>query len=356
MIKDFGILLSVLLCITLGGCGQKPGVMFAPPAAPLVWPGGGEPARIRYVGQLATNEDLKPGRSSLDSISQALFGKADIHSMLTAFAVCTDGADRVFVADSNAQLIHVFDLKSRRYAQWKPSKKQPQFSQPVGITWDPSGRLLVSDSVAGTIFVFDTQGRYTGQIGRGLLKRPCGLAVHPMTGRIYVADSVAHQVVVLSPAGDEAMRIGHRGTAPGEFNFPINLAIDRQGRLYVVDALNFRVQQFAPDLKTIKLIGEKGDVPGSFAQPKGVALDSEDHLYVLDNQFEAVQIFDPAGQLLLDFGKEGHAAGEFWLPTGIFIDARNRIWVADSYNRRVQIFDYLASPPAAETPLPEAKP
>ena len=341
MIKVINILLSVSLCMAVCGCAQPAGVVFPPPATPILWPANPDPARIRYVGQLATSDDLKPARSTLDVVGSAIFGKPDVHALLTPFALCTDGGDRVFVADSNARLVHVFNLKTRRYAAWTPGEKEPAFAQPVGMAWDPAGRLLVCDSVAGAIFVFDTDGRYQKQLGIGLLKRPCGIAIHPTTGQLYVADSGAHQVVILSPTGQEITRVGRRGTGPGEFNFPINLAIDHQGRLYVADALNFRVQQFGPDLKLIRVIGSKGDVPGCFSQPKCLDVDSEDHLYVVDNQFEAVQIFDPEGRLLLNFGKEGHGPGQFWLPSGLFIDAHNRIWIADSYNRRVQVFDYL---------------
>ena len=42
--------------------------------------------------------------------------------MLTPYAVCTDGQDRLFVADTNAQTVHVFDLRTRRYEQWKPAE------------------------------------------------------------------------------------------------------------------------------------------------------------------------------------------------------------------------------------------
>lgn len=349
MIRHIHILISLLACLLLCGCGQPAGVIFPPSATALVWPGGEEPARIRYVGQIQSSDDLKPARSPLDTIGQALFGKPERHAMVAPFAVCTDGADRIFVADSAARVVHVFDLAHRRYHQWKPDAKQPQFVQPVGIAWDPSGRLLVADSMAACIFVFDANGQYQGQIGRDVVKRPSGIAVQPATRNIFVADTPAHQIVVLAPAGQELRRLGQRGAELGQFNFPVDVAFDHQGRLYVADALNFRVQQFSPDLKPMRQIGSKGDAPGYFAQPKCLDVDSEDHLYVVDNRFEVVQIFDAEGQLLMTFGKEGRGPGEFWLPTGIFIDPRNRIWIADSFNQRIQAFDYLSAggPPPA---------
>ncbi len=292
----------------------------------------------------------------MEGLGQAIFGKPDKHGMITPFAVCTDGVNRLFVADSGARLVHVFDLATRRYAQWAPAEKQPQMALPIGIAWDPAGRLLVSDSVAGAIFVFDAQGKYTGLLGKNLLKRPCGIAIHPLTKQVFIADSAAHQIVVLSPAGEEVTRIGRRGMRPGEFNFPVDVAVDHLGRVYVADALNFRVQQISPDLKTSQIIGGRGDMPGYFAQPKCLDVDGEDHLYVVDNRFEAAQIFDSDGHLLLNFGSEGRGPGQFWLPTGIFIDPKNRIWVADSYNHRVQVFDYLAGTAPLPATQPEARP
>jgi DNA-binding beta-propeller fold protein YncE len=237
-------------------------------------------------------------------------------------------------------VVQVFDLNSRKFAQWGPAPGK-KFSWPVGVAYNPAGRLYVSDSETGLIHVLDQNGQPLAAIGAGELGRPCGLAFDVPRQRLFVADSARHQVVVFSPQGKLLQRIGDRGTDLGQFNFPTNVALDGQGRLYVSDSLNFRVQQFSPDLQPLRATGSKGDMPGFFSQPKGVGVDSQDHLYVMDSQFEVAQVFDDQGVLLMDFGQEGDGAGEFWLPAGIFIDAHNRIWVADSYNHRVQVFDYL---------------
>ena len=337
-----------LLLVLIGGsgvvvtsCGRPPGVIFPTPPRALVWPSPPERGRIRYVGQLSTDADLKPGMAFGQAVGEAMFGKAPVHTMLTPYAICTDGYDRLFVADSNAQLVHVFDMNSRKYETWKPQNKEKRFAQPVGIAYDAGGRLFVADSVGATIYAFDKSGAYLGPVGSAFLQRPCGLAYDAKSRRLFVADAGAHQVVVLSREGHLVARVGSRGTGLGQFNYPTNVALDGKGRLYVSDSLNFRVQQFGPDLKPIRQIGRKGDLPGYFGQPKGIAIDSEDHLYVVDANFEAVEVFDDEGRLLLDFGQEGRDPGTFWLPAGIFIDRLNRVWVADCYNRRVQVFQYL---------------
>jgi hypothetical protein len=54
------------------------------------------------------------------------------------------------------------------------------------------------------------------------------------------------------------MFVGSYGTAPGAFNLPMGIYIDRQDRVYVGDALNSRVQIF-------QFLG--GDRPGSPRNP-----------------------------------------------------------------------------------------
>jgi DNA-binding beta-propeller fold protein YncE len=348
-----GTLAALCAALTSLACAKPAGVIFPPASPTLVWPGPPETPRVRYVGKLTVASDLKPAVPFGKSVSRALFGKAEDRSMLTPFALCTDGADRLFVADSNAQVVHVFDLNSRAYQQWTLASGR-RFAQPVGIAYDPTARrLFVSDSVAQSVYVLDDAGRLLAEWRAGAFERPTGLAWDAANRRLFVADAAAHQVVVLSDAGSVLQRLGRRGEGLGEFNFPTALALDPAGRLYVCDALNWRVQVFDVSLKPFRQIGRKGDMPGYFSQPKGLATDTEGHVYVIDAHFEAVQIFDADGNLLLVFGEEGHNPGQFWLPTGIFIDGRNRIWIADSYNRRVQVFDYL---PEAAATATEAKP
>ena len=333
-------ILAMLLGISLlASCAQEAGVIFPALAEAPHWPEVG-PARVQFIGTLTNSADLKPAISGFDALGSALFGASPTYAIQNPMAVCTDDTGRVFIADTQAKAILVMDLNSRVFARWTPTGQS--FGTPVGLAYDSSGqRLLVADSTASAIDAFGSDGHFLGTLGDKLLRQPCGIAVDPRNGRIFVVDVAVHQVVVLTPTGELIRRIGQRGDGPGEFNFPTYIAIDSQGRLYVADSLNFRVQEFSADFEPICQIGRQGDAPGYFAQPKGLAIDSDDHLYVVDSQFEAIQIFDHTGQLLLDFGEQGRKPGQFWLPAGISIDRHNRIWVADSSNHSVQVFDYL---------------
>ena len=74
---------------------------------------------------------------------------------------------------------------------------------------------------------------------------------------------------MLDRAGAELRRIGERGASPGTFNFPTNLALDRDGRLHVADSLNFRIQVFDAALQPLRQVGSQGDRPGYFSPAEG---------------------------------------------------------------------------------------
>jgi DNA-binding beta-propeller fold protein YncE len=346
MLLTARIALALTLLLLAPGCARPAGVLFADADSLHVWPAPPDDPHIRFLGEIRGSADLRPARTGAQSLGEFLFGKEPAKGLVGPMGVCTDAADRVFVADPNAQTLHVLNLTTRRYDQWKPPDSAHPFVQPIAVACDRSGRVLVSDPGAGVVFAFAPDGRLTGVLGRDVLKRPCGLALQPASDRLFIADTGAHAVVVLDASGAQVARLGSRGRGDGQFNFPTYLAFGPDGRLYVSDSLNFRVQVFAPDLSFLFAIGAKGDRPGYFAQPKGVAVTPAGNVFVVDAHFEAVQAFDAQGQLLMAFGKEGNRPGEFWLPAGIWADPKNRLWVADSYNRRVQVFECL-SPGAA---------
>lgn len=340
--------LASLGAAALGACSSAPGTLFERSGPDLVWPSPPDEPRVRYVGDLRTTDDLKAGKSFGQGLGEFFFGKDSIYAMLSPMGVCTDGKDRVFVADSNAQTLHVFDLGARTYARWEPPVKEkgaPAYSQPVAVAFDAAAqRVLVADSVAGVIETFALDGTYQGALGSGVLRRPCGVAADA-GGRVYAVDVLSHAVIVFDRAGTQVAQIGSRGSELGQFNYPTNIAIAPDGRLFVTDTLNFRVQVLQPDGTPIRQIGRKGDLPGYFSQPKGVAIGPDSIAFVVDANFEAVQMFDADAQLLMSFGREGHGPGEFWLPAGICVDPSGRVFVADSYNKRIQVFQLVRSMP-----------
>ena len=345
--KHFGPVGLCVLCFVpvlfCTGCGGPHGELFVHPDTPLVWPETPERPRIRYIGTISTEADLKREISWSESLGELLFGKKKIGILLGPYAVSADQQDRLFVTDPPGAVVHAFDLRTREYKQFGALAEREKLLRPVGLTI-VDNRIYVVDSSLHKVCVFKRDGEFVFSFGQERLKRPSGIAYWQAEEKIYVADTGQHTINVFSKDGMFIEHIGSRGSAPAAFNFPTHLWVDRGGQLYVSDTLNYRIQILTSRGKLLKTFGVQGDRPGNFAHPCGIATDGFGHIYVTDRQFENVQIFDSNGQILMAFGQEGSKFGEFWLPAGIFIDNRNRIYIADSFNKRVQIFELLEEP------------
>jgi DNA-binding beta-propeller fold protein YncE len=134
---------------------------------------------------------------------------------------------------------------------------------------------------------------------------------------------------------------GKRGSGPGEFDFPIGIAVDPQGAVFVSDFYNSRVQRFSPEGK---LLSSFTVLPN----PGGLALDGQRNLYLThfsamkqneERKPDRVSVYSCDGRFLRQWGTTGTGDGQFDYPGGIAVGPDGRIYVADQTNRRVQVFD-----------------
>jgi DNA-binding beta-propeller fold protein YncE len=309
----------------------------------LVWPPAPERPRIRFLSSFASPKDLKLKRQSFfKTLIKKVIGidERDPH-MVYPYGLTTDSQGRLIAVDSKLRLVHVFDLKQKRYMAIRPPNKE-RFVSPIGVALDAKDNIYVSDSYEGKIFIFDREGKLKDVIGQpeGIFKRPTGLAIDKAEGRLYVVDTLRDEVLAMDLQGHRLFRFGKPGERNGEFNAPTQICF-HEGKLFVTDTLNARIQEFDTHGNFLFASGRVGDGPGDLDKPKGVAVDSEGHVYVVEGLHDLVQIFDTQGRFLLAFGGTGSQKGEFYLPTAIHIDAEDNIYVADSYNSRIQVFKYL---------------
>ncbi len=97
---------------------------------------------------------------------------------------------------------------------------------------------------------------------------PKGLAVDSK-GFVYVTDSYGHCVQKFTSDGYFVTRWGTYGTGDGEFNEPMQIAIDPKNEfLHVVEREGNRVQKFTLDGKFVTKWGRKGDADGEFDTPR----------------------------------------------------------------------------------------
>lgn len=299
----------------------------------LVWPLPPEQPRIKYLRSLSDRKSIEGGESKL---LESLLGEEKSDALQKPYGVvATD--DKVYVTESTGGRVFVFDLKNSKLSFISGS-----LTMPIGIAADSVGNIYITDVMQKAVLVFNLLGKMILSFGSEAgLENPAGIVVDNSRRRIYVVDSKAHKVKVYSLEGKFLFEFGKRGIEDGEFNFPTNIAIDREGKIYVVDTINARVEVFDAEGKFLWKFGSLGDSFGQFTRPKGIAVDSHGNIYVVDAAFNNFQIFNNEGKLLMHVGSFGTEPGNFWLPTGISVDSQDRIFVVDATNKRVQVFQLI---------------
>lgn len=349
MNRTFAALAVGLALVLPGACVFAPPPTVAPKAGPLVFPSPPDEPRYVYERSIYGSADVIQEDSSTDFRRMVTGEGRNTDRLAKPYAVAVHQG-RVYVSDSAERFIKVFDFAKRRYS--RIGENEPgRIIKPLGIDVDRTGNLYVADVTARDIKVFDAEGRYVKSIGGPKwFDRLVSVTVDPAGERIYVVDiggvsSNNHRIRVFDPrSAAHLFDIGTRGTGPGEFNLPRDLAIGKEGRLYVVDSGNFRIQVLTRDGVFIKSFGAVGTQFGQFARPKEIATDLKGNVYVIDSAFGNFQVFSAEGELLMFVGDRSERDGpaKYMLPSGIFVDEDGRVYTVDQWFRKVEVFRPVA--------------
>ncbi|MEQ1946158.1 MAG: peptidyl-alpha-hydroxyglycine alpha-amidating lyase family protein [Bryobacteraceae bacterium] len=88
----------------------------------------------------------------------------------------------------------------------------------------------------------------------------------------------------------------------GLFRQPTDVAWDSKGNTYISDGyINSRVAKIDKNGDWVKSWGSKGNAPGQFNLPHAIAIDRNDNIYVGDRSNRRVQVFDTEGKFLRMF-------------------------------------------------------
>lgn len=226
---------------------------------------------------------------------------------------------------------------------------ETHLDRPADVDVLADGTIVVADSGNNRIVFLSDAGRFERAWGGGGepaldVRCPRGVA-HGPNGRIYVADTCQHRVVVLAADGSEVGSIGRKGVAgqaADALRLPEDIAVDASGQVFVADTGNHRIQVFGTDLvlrRTIGKAGEPGDAFDHLDTPTRLAVDGEDNLFVADAGNQRVQVFDLRGAYRTTIGGlVGSAAGRLRDPHGLSVTSDGGLWVADTENHRLQRF------------------
>ena len=288
----------------------------------LFYPSPPDSPRLQYLVSLSTALDVS---SENDRFRDFVFGGKDKEGHLVNKPYGLDVFEgAVYVVDTRGYGWAVFDLANRKSRMVTPSGGG-SLKKPLNITIDVDGKRYVTDSEREQVLVYDRSNRFLYAFGEPGQYKPIDVAI--AGDRLYITDISHHQVHALDKkSGELLLTFGEKGSDPGQFYHPTNIAVAPDGTLYIVDTTNFRVQQFSTDGELIQVFGTPGTAPGTFSRPKGIAIDRDGYIYIVDSAFENVQILDQVGGALMFFGGPGAARDSVNLPTVVKIDYENVLY------------------------------
>lgn len=337
----------LLVVALLTACGEAPVRNEASAPRVLVFPSPPDEPRFYFERSLYSSSDVVDKEKG-SALRQLLTGEAERggDGVAKPHGVAVRRG-RVYVADSVAAAVRVFDLPGRRF--FSIGQDEPgQLLQPLGLDTDAAGNVYVVDATSRLVNVYDADGKYLRQFGgRTTFSRPSGVGVDAKGERVYVVDaggvdrSDEHRVRVFDArTGKHLFDFGKRGSGNGEFNLARDAAVDAAGNVYVIDGGNFRVQVFDRDGKFLRAFGQVGRLPGNFARPREIAIDAKGAVYVSDAAFGNFQIFDEQGNILMHVGSrsERDLPTRYMLPAGIAVDEDGRVYMADQFFRKIDVY------------------
>jgi sugar lactone lactonase YvrE len=127
-----------------------------------------------------------------------------------------------------------------------------------------------------------------------------------------------------------ATPLGAQGTAPGQLERPIGMAVDADGDIWTTDRTNNRVVQYSKDGKFISQFGVAGSGDGQLGDLRGIAVGTNGNLWVTQAGTKGVQQFTPTGSFV---SKITHP--EFSGVWGIAISPSGVVWLADQNTSKI---------------------
>ena len=243
-----------------------------------------------------------------------------------------------------------------------------ELSSPYQPAVDAQGNLWVADSDNSRIAEFAPNGTFIKAFGKdvggtgvnvctsscqagtddgtaGSMCFPDGLAIDPATGNLVVGDECAEALMIFTPDGlfvrafgkdvggvgvdvcTTSCSTGNAGSGAGEYNTPVEVAIDSAGNVFFADQDNNRIavltltggfqRAFGADVgglgvdgcTTSCVAGTEGPAAGELSGSSGVAVDGSGNVFVSEGGNNRISVFHSDGMFLRAFGGDVGGAG-----------------------------------------------
>lgn len=183
----------------------------------------------------------------------------------------------------------------------EPGADAKHFNRPTFLAWLPDSTMFVADGYNGTrVAKFDKNGEFLldwgqkGDLGKetrpGYFNSVHGIAVDPVTRRVFVNDRENHRIQVFDENG-KFLDMWRTGDPPSHV-YSIYIGADHK-YLWAADSGTWKMIKWDLSGKFQYSFGFQGDAPGGFWGVHQFGVDQEGNLYVAEVSNGRVQKFRP---------------------------------------------------------------
>lgn len=247
----------------------------------------------------------------------------------------SDADDNVFVLDDAGRVL-VYNREGQLNRQWEMPESAA--GKPEGIWELLDGRVAVADTHYHRVVLFNPDGTVNHMFGtqgngRGEFVFPVSIAQDP-SGFLYVGEYGDRQrIQKFTTEGQYVTEFGEHGSADGQFQRPSGMAW-QNGEVYVVDAFNNRIQVFQDDGKFLRVV-KLPEKSGSLEYPYDLRVTRDNLLFVIENKAARLTVMRPDGTIVGRYGHPGRGLHEFYQPWDLTVLTDGRILIADTGNHRL---------------------
>ena len=261
-------------------------------------------------------------------------------------AVNDDGL--IAVVEGGAHCVTLIDRVGKRTSFGSKGTGDGQLNNPHGIAFTCDGCILVTDD--HRLQKFTSSGQHLMSFGskkKGSgpqqFNTPMGIAVHPTTGDIYIADCYNHRIQVVSNNFNQLHSFGGKGVSSGKLKNPTDLCFSSEGALYIASG-NYCIVVHSDE--SVTCIGYRANgSSGYYGNSTGHSLvvDPHNNIYVTET-LEAlffgehirsrISCYTAGGDFVTHIGRRGE---DFDSPSGIAMDKLGNLYISDTNNGRLVI-------------------
>jgi RHS repeat-associated protein len=199
--------------------------------------------------------------------------------------------------------------------------------------------------------------------GAGTSTLTTNTTYEPATGQVEETQTAAEAGKDTHVPPAYATAFGAKGTAGGDFDVPVGVAVDASGDVWVTDTLNHRLDRLTASGTFIEAIGwgvsngeakletctssckagTAGSGNGQLSYPAGIAISGGD-VYVADYENNRVTVFGEKGEWIRSIGSKGTGFGNLEGPFYVGVSAGGTIWVSELGNNRLSEFSASGTP------------